>query len=63
MTSEEGNESLGRIRLVMGWRVGGGEDPSFAKAIITLTKSAPHSMKPFGEIPLSRPQNIFPECV
>lgn len=58
MTSEEGDEHLGRIWLVMRWRVGGGEDPVFAKAEFTWTDSAPWSMQPFSEIPLSRPQNI-----
>ena len=58
MTSEEGDKRLGRIWLVMRWRVGGGEDPVFAKAEFTWTDSAPWSMQPFSEIPLSRPQNI-----
>ena len=56
--SEEGNERLGRIWLVMSWRVGGGEDPLFAKAEFTWTDPAPQAMQPSSEITLSRPQNV-----
>lgn len=45
ITSEEGNERLGRIWLVMSWRVGGGEDPVFPKAEFTWTDPAPQAMQ------------------